>query len=263
MLLLEAKKRKKGQGIIKNSIVDDPAIKMGFIKCAAEESVMLCKDSLKKRIYGPIMVPGKAIFRPKDTLPEKAINGDITEDAMVYWSAATIESELIQLMQDSRLYDITLDHGSEKADATLMEIWLVKNENDWIYSNGFTKDILPLGSIIAGYQVQTDNLWSKIEAGEYNGFSIEGIYEYEIKNPKEEKQVLKTMHASSIEQEEKEEKEEVTDENHVIKNSDSDVDRKLEELRQLDEEFKAIKLNSEEDKLYAKALYELIKVLYI
>jgi hypothetical protein len=184
MLLIEAKTKKKGRGFLRNSFVKKPAIKVSFLKFSeTEESKpnMMLADKEKRQVFGPMMIPNRLIYRDKDQVKQD-------DNAQVYWTASTIEDERLRMMQDGRLYDITLDHSGKKADAVLIESWIVKHDNDWLYTQGMDKKDCPIGSLVAGYQVLSDSLWQDIQDGKFTGFSIEGEYDLEVKTPKKERE---------------------------------------------------------------------------
>ena len=66
-------------------------------------------------------------------------------------------------------------------DIAMVESWLVTGPSDKAYELGYTKQQVPIGSWMAGYQVldtkEGDMIWNDfIKTGKVKGFSVEGEF---------------------------------------------------------------------------------------
>jgi hypothetical protein len=58
----------------------------------------------------------------------------------------------------------------------MFESWIIDRQKGKLPMTGFedAKD----GSWFGSYKVENDDVWSKVKAGEFKGFSVEGIFGY-------------------------------------------------------------------------------------
>jgi len=72
---------------------------------------------------------------------------------------------------------VTLEHGNKTSGVHMVESWLVEHPTkDKSNLYGFT---LPKGSWFAVYSAEENpKVWDRVKSGEFNGFSIEGLFEH-------------------------------------------------------------------------------------
>lgn len=162
-------------GLFKVSLVDDPAIQSNLIHLS-EEKEFLFQDEEQRIIYAPALIPNKLIFR-------KNING---EPANVYFDAETIKDLHIDGMRKGYDNKVNLNHESKDTDGIFcFEQWIIEDAvNDKSVKLGFE---LPIGTLMKGYKIDNDQVWSDIKDGKLKGLSIEGQL-----FPEEQKVNLKT-----------------------------------------------------------------------
>jgi len=156
------------KGIFAVSLVDDPAIEVPFIKLSKEKEldVKLSLNEDKKIVCGPVLIPDKRIYRSAESL-------NSTEDGEIFFSADTIYKLSEQFLAQLRNNNITLDHQGVTEDCTLLESWIIEDsEKDKSSIYGFK---LPIGTWMMSQKIHSDDLWLKIKAGDYNGYSIEAL----------------------------------------------------------------------------------------
>ena len=73
---------------------------------------------------------------------------------------------------------MTLEHGSKTSGIHMVESWIVEHPTkDKSNLYGFT---LPKGSWFAVYSAEDNpKVWDRVKSGEFNGFSIEGLFEHQ------------------------------------------------------------------------------------
>lgn len=164
-------------GIVRNSIVSDPAIGIGFncfstIEEKLANSKLLFKSSDAEQILaGPVLIPGIDILR-KDPKTGEYFNAVFTAEDIV---------QLLRLRQFNKLVNsYTLEHDSNqvfgKESFIDEQFWIVKDsQNDTSNFYGFTD--LPVGTLFSVVFVKDLDLYNKIKS-EYNGFSIEAYFDY-------------------------------------------------------------------------------------
>lgn len=189
MKIKEAKSKKKNLGLDANSLVETPAIEILFIAFNKEEPdeekaiSIVCADNEKRRVLGPMMVPNKPIYRSAKSMKDE-------EDGYIYWTKSTIEADRLKMFIERKNVNIKLDHDSKTDDAVLIESWIIEDLEKDKSALYFKPEIgLKVGTLMAMYQILSDELWQDIKAGKYKGFSVEGWWELEEKKTltKEEK----------------------------------------------------------------------------
>jgi hypothetical protein len=153
-------------GVFANSLVAAPAIERDYVWLNKEIQFAAISDE-KMLVAGPMLIPNKKILRL----------GEDGKKYYVYFSPETIEKVARKFMKNGFLSEVTLEHGSKTSGVTMVESWIIEHptkDKSNIY--GFT---LPKGTWFSIYSVEDNpKVWEKVKAGEFNGFSIEGLFEH-------------------------------------------------------------------------------------
>lgn len=153
-------------GVFANSLVAAPAIERDYVWLNKEIQFAAISDE-KMLVAGPMLIPNKKILRI----------GEDGKKYYVYFSPETIEKVARKFMKNKLLSEVTLEHGNKTSGVTMVESWIVESptkDKSNIY--GFT---LPKGTWFSIYSVEDNpKVWEKVKAGEFNGFSIEGLFEH-------------------------------------------------------------------------------------
>jgi hypothetical protein len=153
-------------GVFANSLVAAGAIERDFVAFHKEYQFATVSEE-KMLVAGPMLIPSKKILRMKDD----------GSKYWVYFTADTIEKVARKFMKNGYLGEVTLEHGNKTSGVYMVESWIIENPTkDKSNSYGFT---LPKGTWFSIYSV-ADNpkVWDRVKAGEFNGFSIEGLFEH-------------------------------------------------------------------------------------
>lgn len=186
-----------GGEICKMSLVEFPAVEVDF-ECFARQAQehangekmrfaktmeqMVFYNEEKRIITGVAMLADTPIYR----------NNPILGEHNVAFSAALIEQLEHEFMKHAN--DVNLEHATDTNGIHIIESFLV---SDHIKCSLFPD--VPNGSWIVSYKVDDENLWTRIKNREFNGFSIEGIFEYPetinntFNNQKNEEKFMKKM----------------------------------------------------------------------
>lgn len=159
------------------SLVEEPAIESNFIALAEQEPIqILMSDNKRHILYGPALVPDRPIYRR---------NGG--EEFYIEFTAESIEKMAHQFIKNGFQKSMTLDHDTDASEVYVIESWLKEDEyKDKSVALGLE---VPVGSWCVGVKVNNLDVWSRVESGELNGFSIEAFINLEdfskINNSKE------------------------------------------------------------------------------
>ncbi len=153
-------------GVFANSLVAAGAIERDFIAFHKEHQFAAVNDE-KMIVAGPMLIPNKKILRLKE---------DGTS-YYVYFTPETIEKVARKFMKNKFGDQVTLEHGNKTSNVYMVESWIVEHPTkDKSNLYGFT---LPKGSWFALYSVaENPKVWERVKSGEFNGFSIEGLFEH-------------------------------------------------------------------------------------
>jgi hypothetical protein len=153
-------------GVFANSLVAAGAIERDFIAFHKEYQFAAVSDE-KMIVAGPMLIPNKKILRLKE---------DGTK-YNVFFTADTIEKIARKFMKNKFGDQVTLEHGNKTSGVYMVESWIVEHPTkDKSNLYGFT---LPKGTWFALYSVaENPKVWDRVKAGEFNGFSIEGLFEH-------------------------------------------------------------------------------------
>lgn len=150
----------EGRWLQKISLVDEPAIETDFMKFNAE--LKFSADTDKRIITGPAMIPEKRMWRK--------------EGFYVYFSEDTIRECAYRWLKEDMNHEFNLDHSDNTSAVSVIESWIVEDmNNDKSAVLGFS---VPKGTWMVSCKVDDDSLWEKIRSGEFNGFSVEGVFTY-------------------------------------------------------------------------------------
>lgn len=169
------------EGIIRISLVDDPAVESYFVAFEKEQEeyqTFSIENEEERMICGVVMRCNFPIYRRR---------GDF-EYYQIY-NAETIKIMAEKMMFDNTQNNINLFHteGTDVDGVNLVQLF-IKDTEKGINPVGFEN--IENGSLFAQYKVENDEIWAAIKDGTFKGFSLEGyftIVEEEIeKNNKEE-----------------------------------------------------------------------------
>jgi len=154
-------------GVFANSLVSAGAIERDFVAFHKEYQFAAVNDE-KMIVAGPMLIPNKKILRLK-------------EDGTPYWvffTPQTIEKVARKFMKNKLVDQVTLEHGQKTSGIYMIENWIVEHpRKDKSNLYGFT---LPKGTWFSLYSVaENPKVWDRVKSGEFNGFSIEGLFEHQ------------------------------------------------------------------------------------
>ena len=151
-------------GVFAVSLVENPAIEENFIALSGYKMELKVVDDEKRIVTGLALVPEKRIYRK---IKEKEFN--------IYFSKETISKTAELFMKKLNLNNVTSEHERPVTGVSVIESWIVEDTDK--DKTALYNLKAPVGSWAITMKVYNDNEWEKIKAGDYKGFSIEGIYQ--------------------------------------------------------------------------------------
>lgn len=148
------------QGMYKISLVDKPAIEEDFIHFNEVEKVQMFADEKKKEVVGPIMIPNKEILRFSPDMGYYYVR--FTEE--------TIQQIMYKYSKEGLFNAFGINHSYDTDEVVMLEVWTKESDNDKSVDYGYN---LPNGTVFVKAKIESDELFTAIENGEINGFSIE------------------------------------------------------------------------------------------
>lgn len=147
-------------------LVDNPAIKVDWMKFSADTKYQFAVDKAKRIVTGPIAIPDLQIFRSE---PQP-------DGRWVYFSAETIERLAQNFLKFGHQNTTTHNHAFNMAGNTVVESWIIEDsENDKANKLGYK---LPKGTWMISVKIADEGYWNEmIETKKLTGFSLEGNFE--------------------------------------------------------------------------------------
>lgn len=146
------------------SLVADPAIQINWIKFDKQNPIKLAIQNTEKRIiFTPVLIPNQLIYRN--------IGG---EEFNLMFDADTIEQVALKWQKDSLASKVDTEHTQQLIQGVTFFESVILNKDRFALAKGFEK--LPEGTWFLTGKVDSDEVWAKIQAGEVNGVSIDGLF---------------------------------------------------------------------------------------
>lgn len=149
------------------SLVEHPAVEVGFLKFNEQKPVELQFNDDKHIITGVAMLADTPIYR----------NNERYGEHYVVFSKQTIQNIVEKYSKYGLQNLVNIEHSQERYvnDVFMIESYLIDKERGIVPSE-FSD--APDGSWIVSYKVNNLAVWDEIKAGKVTGFSIEGLFEY-------------------------------------------------------------------------------------
>ena len=167
----------KVDGVYAISVVNDPANEFEIISLSKQILKLRAVNREKRLFFSAVLIPNQKILR-------------ISEEGTPYnivFEADTIRMAQQNFIKKGYQNNSTLEHEEDATlqGITFVEHWIKEDENH-DKSLMYTDEKLALGTWCTIFRVDNDDVLDKIESGEINGISIDGIFELEKVNLKSE-----------------------------------------------------------------------------
>ena len=154
-----------GTGMMKISLVDDPAVMSNFQAFDASRKMQMYSvtDEEKRLVRGVVMRADFPIYRRDERMGEYYI----------IYKADTIRQMAEKYLAESRQNILNAMHEGEDLPDIYMVQYFIKG--DGVSVDGF--DDIADGSLFAEFHITNDEVWEEVKAGTYRGFSLEGYFD--------------------------------------------------------------------------------------
>ena len=157
------------------ALVDRPAIQRNFLMFKERQKFEIINED-KRILCGALMIADMPIYRNNEEFGEH----------YVMFDSDTIQNIAEKFFKKGYQSNVNEMHDPTKkvSGVTMFESWLVNRELGKMPMKGFedAKD----GSWFVSYKVDNEDVWSKAKNGDFQGFSVEGLFDYESKVTQEE-----------------------------------------------------------------------------
>lgn len=160
------------------ALVDRPAIQRNFLAFTERQKFEIISED-KQILSGPLMLADMPIYRNNEQFGEH----------YVIFDADTIQKIAEKFFKKNYQANVNEMHDSSKAvsGVTMFESWIVNRDLGKMPIKGF-EDVAD-GSWFGSYKVDNMEVWQKVKDGTFQGFSVEGLFDYSDMVSKEEQMV--------------------------------------------------------------------------
>lgn len=153
----------EGTGMIRVSLVDDPAVMTNFLAFDKDRKTLTYRvaDEDRRLVFGVLMRADFPIYR----------NDPRFGEFYIVYTADTIRKMAEKYMAEDRQNNVDTMHDRDDRDGITLVQYFLKDTARGIAPEGF--DEVADGSLFAEYHIENDDVWAKIKDGSYRGFSIE------------------------------------------------------------------------------------------
>jgi hypothetical protein len=249
-------------GVYAISLVENPAIEVNFIALKEGEKMQFSiLEEEKRLLMGAVLVPDKKILRVDAS----------GEPFWVVFKSETIRQAMEFFYKNGHQSNSTLEHDYKMQldNVTFVESWIKEDEiHDKSVKYGFSE---PVGTWFSVMKVDNDEVWQKVKAGEVQGFSIDGIFNFKNADMDFQKIVDAIKDGfSSIAAKAPEATEEVVEKEEEVKLEEVKLEEEVEETesetkdepKDLEEMVKAlaVEVAKEMEKMKAELMLEIEKL---
>jgi len=160
-----------GARVEANALVDVPAHMKNFVSFNEEDLAYKFNDDEKRIVHGVMISANTPIYRNANRI--------VNEPHMVVFKPETIEKARQVYMKENRGSNINEMHDQDRFldGVHLIDSYIVGGPNNPAVPEVFKHLNIQDGTWFAAYHVENDMAWAKVKSGEFNGFSVEGIFE--------------------------------------------------------------------------------------
>lgn len=155
-------------GMLRISLVDDPAVMSDFLAFAGEQRKVqryAIADEDKHLVFGVVMRADFPIYRY-----DEGYGG-----YYIIYKAETIRRMAQKYLAEGRQNNVDLMHDGHDVQGVEMVQAFLKDTAKGVAPAGF-EDIAD-GSLFAEFHIDDPDIWAQVKDGTFKGFSLEGIFE--------------------------------------------------------------------------------------
>lgn len=155
-------------GMLRISLVDDPAVMSDFLAFAGEQRKVqryAIADEDRHLVFGTVMRANFPIYRY-----DEGYGG-----YYIIYKPETIRRMAQKYLAEGRQNNVDLMHDGHDVQGVEMVQAFLKDTAKGVAPAGF-EDIAD-GSLFAEFHIEDEDIWAQVKDGTFKGFSLEGIFE--------------------------------------------------------------------------------------
>lgn len=171
-------------GMARISLVDFPAVESDFIVLSKQKTPLMLRveDEEKRLIRGVIMRANFPIYR----------YCEVRGEYYLVFSPETIRVMAEKYLAENRQNLVNQMHEQDSdVEGVQMVQYFIKDVAAGVSPAGFEE--IEDGSLFAEFHVHNDDVWREIKDGNFKGFSLEGLFSFELQEVKNNKQSNNTI----------------------------------------------------------------------
>ena len=153
-----------GTGMYVVSLVDEPAVEVGWQLFNSVQEMFKIEDADRQIITGVVMLAETPIYR------RDRENGEY----YIKYSKETIEKMVQKFFKNGYQENVDENHSFDLIKGIELQQAFIKDAEKGIAPTGFDK--VPDGSLFFTYKVTDAELWDKVKNGSWTGFSLAGAF---------------------------------------------------------------------------------------
>jgi hypothetical protein len=157
-------------GVSFNALVDVPAHLKNFVAFGKNKTVKYNFNEEERMVVGVMMSANTFIYRPAD---------EGAPDHNVFFKAETIKQirKKFHRQQLGTAMNEMHDPNRKVSGVTMIDSYIIGGDKNPTAPEVFKNLNLQDGTWIASYYVENNEVWNKVKSGEFQGFSVEGIFD--------------------------------------------------------------------------------------
>lgn len=160
------------EGIQIMSLVESPAVESDFITFSKEELKFSINEE-ENIVFGCALRANYPIYRVSPQIGEY----------YVVFSKEVIKQLYEKFLIEERVSEVNLEH-TYKTDGVHLIQSFIKDIDKGINPKGFEE--VEDGSWFCAYKVTNKEVWDQVKEGKFKGFSVEGFFNLQLDEPKDE-----------------------------------------------------------------------------
>lgn len=149
------------------SLVDDPAVECDFLAFDKVQNLNFKVENEEKRIVTGLVMPAD---RP-------ILRQDYNGLYYILYDKDTIIAMAERFLAMGLANNVDTQHNFEVEDGVFLREMYIKDSERGISPKGF--EDVEEGSLFATYHITNDEVWNKVKAGEFKGYSLAGVFKEE------------------------------------------------------------------------------------
>ena len=164
------------------ALVESPAIQRNFLTFKEQKASynFAIQNEEQRIVSGPLMIADLPIYR-----------NDEQGEYYVVFTADEIKRIVQRFFKKGYQSNVNIEHATKVDGVYMFESFIIEREKGIFPPKGY--EDLPDGSWWGSFKVDNPKIWEEVKDGTFNGFSIEGMFKYELIPDKDQQTMNKII----------------------------------------------------------------------